>query len=130
MQLKKLLKLGAFALATTLLTTSCAYRAPLTQGNYIEQDLVDKLASGMTKEQVRFVLGTPMLIDPYDNSRWYYVHFQRDGWDDPVVKNLILLFNGDVLIDMSGDYPKPTTFDAGLITAPTQESPDFELPGE
>ena len=128
MQIKHFLKISAFVVATTLLTTSCAYRAPLTQGNYVEQDLVNQLAVGMTKEQVRYLLGTPMVIDPYDSTRWYYVHFSRVGWEDPKVQNLVLLFNGDSLVDMSGDFPKPTTFDSGTGVQNPAASPDFELP--
>ena len=71
MQIKKLLSVAVFATTVSFLTTSCAYRADLNQGNYVEQDLVNQLAYGMSAEQVRFVLGTPMLIDPYDKSRWY-----------------------------------------------------------
>ncbi|NLK84733.1 MAG: outer membrane protein assembly factor BamE [Aeromonadales bacterium] len=130
MQIKKIISIALLASTLPLLTTSCAYRAPLTQGNYVEQDLVNKLTRGMTREQVRFVLGTPMLIDPYDNSRWYYVHFNREGWNDPEIKNLVLLFAGDNLADMSGDYIKPTSFDAGTISAPSSQDSDFNLPEE
>ena len=117
MQIKKLLSVAVFATTVSLLTTSCAYRADLNQGNYVEQDLV------------RFVLGTPMLIDPYDKSRWYYVCFKREGWSSPTVQKLVLLFNGDTLVDMSGDYKKPTTFGEGLKSAPNGgKAADFDLP--
>ena len=51
-----------------------------------------------------------MLVDPFDNSRWYYVHYFREGWDDPQIKNLIVLFNGATLVDISGDFEKPASF--------------------
>ena len=129
MQIKKLLSVAVFATTVSLLTTSCAYRADLNQGNYVEQDLVNQLAYGMSAEQVRFVLGTPMLIDPYDKSRWYYVCFKREGWSSPTVQKLVLLFNGDTLVDMSGDYKKPTTFGEGLKSAPNGgKAADFDFP--
>ena len=128
MQFKKFLTASAFA-TLALLASSCAYRADLNQGNYVEQDLVDQLSYGMTFDQVRYVMGTPMVIDPYDNSRWYYVCFKREGWGSPTVEKLILLFNGDTLIDMTGDFKKPATFNSGNINLPnTGKAADFDLP--
>ena len=128
MKIKKIITTLAFATVVPTLVCSCAYRQDLNQGNYVEQDLVNQLAVGMTKEQVRYLLGTPMVIDPYDSTRWYYVHFSRIGWNDPTVQTLVLLFNGDSLVDMSGDFPKPTTFDSGTGVQKPAASPDFELP--
>ena len=110
----KIIKIAVLAGALSLLASGCAYRADLAQGNFVEQDAVSKLHSGMTPEQVRFVLGTPMLIDPFDASRWYYVHYLRRGWSDPEIQNLILLFSNGVLIDMQGDFKRPSTFSSPL----------------
>ncbi|SPT69980.1 outer membrane protein assembly factor BamE [Anaerobiospirillum thomasii] len=109
MHFKKLALITATA-AAMILTTSCAYRADLAQGNFVEQENIDKLRYGMSDEQVRFVLGTPMLVDPFDNTRWYYVHYLREGWSDPQIKNLIVLFNGRTLVDIAGDFKKPAAF--------------------
>lgn len=100
------------ALLATL-NTGCAYRADLAQGNFVEQDAVNTLSYGMTPDQVRYIMGTPMLVDPFDSSRWYYVHFLREGWSSPNIKNLVLLFQGGVLVDIQGDFPKPASFGAG-----------------
>ncbi len=115
MQLSKFFKKGALAsVALSLaLTQGCAYRSDLAQGNYVEEDAINLLTYGMTGDQVRYVLGTPMLVDPFDNSRWYYVHFFRKGWGEPQIKNLVLLFNGNTLVDMSGDFEKPASFGSG-----------------
>ncbi len=113
MQFRKIALIAATALTLGLLQ-GCAYRADLAQGNYVEQENVDRLRYGMSAEQVRFILGTPMLIDPFDSSRWYYVHYYRQGWDDPEVKNLIVLFQGATLVDMSGDFKKPLEFSSGI----------------
>ena len=113
MQFRKIALIAATALTLGLLQ-GCAYRADLVQGNYVEQENVDRLRYGMSAEQVRFILGTPMLIDPFDSSRWYYVHYYRKGWDDPEVKNLIVLFQGATLVDMSGDFKKPLEFSSGI----------------
>lgn len=69
------------ALATILLVslTGCqlVYKLPTRQGNFIEQDKLDQLEVGMTPEQVRFLLGTPIAADPYDSNRWDYLGYYR-----------------------------------------------------
>ncbi len=108
MRKNKLIVAGALALL--LSCSGCAYRADLAQGNFVEQSQVNKLHAGMTPEQVRFVMGTPMLIDPFDSTRWYYVHYLREGWSDPKIENLVLLFQNGVLVDMQGDFKRPASF--------------------
>lgn len=108
MRKNKLIVAGALTLL--LSCSGCAYRADLAQGNFVEQSQVNKLHAGMTPEQVRFVMGTPMLIDPFDSTRWYYVRYLREGWSDPKIENLVLLFQNGVLIDMQGDFKRPASF--------------------
>lgn len=113
MRLSKLLIIGAISSVLSLFATGCAYRADLDQGNYVEQTAVNQLRQGMTSDQVRFILGTPMLTDPFDNTRWYYVNFKREGWGKPKVQNLIARFEGRTLVDIAGDYQKPADFYSG-----------------
>lgn len=110
--IKKSLLLGACLAAAISTLNGCAYRTDLAQGNFVEQSAVDQLRYGMSAEQVQFVLGTPMLTDPFDNSRWYYVHFLRHKWEDPEIKNLIVLFQGRTLVDIAGDFKKPADFNS------------------
>lgn len=110
MQLRKLLMVGALFTAVATISSGCAYRTDLAQGNFVEQDAVDQLRQGMSAAQVQYILGTPMLTDPFDNSRWYYVHYLRQGWDDPEIKNLVVVFEGRTLSDIEGDFEKPASF--------------------
>jgi outer membrane protein assembly factor BamE len=56
------------------------YKLDINQGNYLSQDLVDKLRVGQTKSQVRQLLGTPLLVSPFRDSRWDYVYeFTHQG---------------------------------------------------
>src|SRR3954452_18757976 len=56
------------------------YKIDINQGNYLSQDMVDKLKTGMTKPQVRTVLGTPLVTSAFRDNRWDYVYeFQRQG---------------------------------------------------
>ena len=126
MQKNKLFRLLGVTFVASVLSLSqgCAYRSDLAQGNFVEQDAVDKLSYGMTGDQVRYILGTPMLVDPFDNSRWYYVHFLRQGWDDPKIQNLVLLFSGNSLIDVTGDLKKPAGFVGHDAPTNNQALPD------
>lgn len=108
--IKKSLLLGACLVTAIATLNGCAYRTDLAQGNFVEQSAVDQLRYGMTTEQVQYVLGTPMLTDPFDSSRWYYVHFLRHKWEDPQIKNLVVLFQGRNLVDIAGDFKKPVDF--------------------
>src|SRR5215471_8202614 len=56
------------------------YKLDINQGNYLSQDMVDKLKVGMTKPQVRTVLGTPLLTPIFRDNRWDYLYeYQRQG---------------------------------------------------
>ncbi len=78
---------GLLALLTaTILTSACVYRQDILQGNVLLDRDVDKLELGMTREQVRFVLGTPMVATPFHQDRWEYLLYvdsqfeQRDRY--------------------------------------------------
>ena len=80
-------------------TQGCsAYRIDIQQGNVIEDDELARLKVGMTKEQVVFVLGSPLLTDPFHQSRWDYIHMLRAG-DTGVTtrRHVVLEFEGNVL---------------------------------
>lgn len=56
------------------------YQIDIQQGNVIEQDMLNKLRPGMNKDQVKFIMGTPVIIDPFHNERWEYIFsFQKGG---------------------------------------------------
>lgn len=114
MRLNKIISICVLCAAAVTVFNGCAYRADLNQGNFIEQEAVDQLRQGMTPEQVRFILGTPMLSDSFDSSRWYYTQTTRKGWSKTEVKNLIITFQGGALYDVTGDYAKPANFYAGV----------------
>lgn len=120
--------LAALLAAGVLSLGGCAFRADLAQGNFVEQERVDMLRYGMSAEQVRYILGTPMLVDPFDNSRWYYVHFLREGWSEPEIRNLIVLFSGSTLVDVSGDFDRPAEFNAVSIPVVDSDYPLSEAP--
>jgi outer membrane protein assembly factor BamE len=62
-----------------LIGSGCIYRMPVQQGNFLEDKELDKVQIGMTRTQVRYLLGTPMVADPFETSRWDYVYTLKQG---------------------------------------------------
>lgn len=97
----------SLVLAVALLTTGCGviYRQPIYQGNLLEKSAVDQLQTGMSKQQVSLLLGTPSIADPFQQNRWDYTATQRVGrLAKTEIKNLTLWFEGDSLTKWEGDY--------------------------
>ena len=94
-----------FIAAAVLVTGSgCVYRANLSQGNLLEQDDVDQVAVGMTQSQVRFLLGTPMIDDPFRRDRWDYVYYLKIGRKDATFKRWISIeFEDGVVAEIKKD---------------------------
>lgn len=94
----------ASTLFAVLLLAACVYQAPISQGNLLKQEDVDQVAVGMTRSQVRFLLGTPMIDDPFHADRWDYVYFLKVGRKDAVFKRWISVkFDGDVVTEVLAD---------------------------
>lgn len=83
------------------------YKISIPQGNIITQEMVDQLRPGMTKRQVIFVMGTPLVRDPYHQDRWDYVYNFQPGGGERGQERLLVLFQDDQLLQISGDF-KPT----------------------
>jgi len=73
----------------------CVYRANIAQGNLIKQEDLDQLEVGMTRSQVRFLLGTPMIDDPFHHDRWDYVYYLKIGRRDATFKRWVSVFFED-----------------------------------
>lgn len=79
------------------------HRIDVQQGNALEQEVVEKLKTGMTRSQVRFLLGTPLLVDPFHSNRWDYVYNYRTAGKLTEKKRLALIFEGEVLARIDGE---------------------------
>lgn len=80
------------------------YKINVEQGNIVTQEMVDQLKPGMSRRQVRFILGTPLLDDPFNQHRWDYVYVKRNGQDVLDEAHVQVVFNGDKLEHIEGDY--------------------------
>jgi outer membrane protein assembly factor BamE len=91
-------------LASAALTSGCVYQAALSQGNLLDQEDIDQVEVGMTRNQVRFLLGTPMIDDPFHDDRWDYVYFLRIGRDKAAYKRWIsVYFDGENVSEIVKD---------------------------
>ena len=93
------------------------YKISIPQGNIITQEMVDQLRPGMTKRQVIFVMGTPLVRDPYHQDRWDYVYNFQPGGGERGQERLSVLFENDQLVILSGDF-EPTPAETSAATAP------------
>ncbi len=80
------------------------YRIDVEQGNIIDQEMADQLEPGMSKRQVRFILGTPLVEDPFNQDRWDYKYSRRNGLKVLDEALLTVLFENDALKEVRGDY--------------------------
>lgn len=87
----------------------CVYVADVQQGNVIEQKELSQLKKGMTKQQVKFLLGAPIIRDPFHRDRWDYVYTLRKGDSAYIEKRrLTLVFDGETLKQIENHgYPNP-----------------------
>jgi outer membrane protein assembly factor BamE len=79
--------------------SGCVYRMAVQQGNFLDPKQVAQLQVGMTRSQVRFLLGTPMLPDAFDRDRWDYLYYLRIGrLKKPDEKRLSVFFEEDKVV--------------------------------
>lgn len=105
--------LFCLVIGLTILLAACSggsgifpgvYKTTLQQGSKITQDMVDKLRPGMTKPQVRFVLGTPLIADTFDQDRWDYFFVLKRADGSEVKEHLSVFFVDDLLDSFEGDF--------------------------
>lgn len=101
------------------------YRIDVRQGNFVTQEMVAQLRPGLSREQVRFILGTPLVADMFHSDRWDYVYRFQPGRGEVQQRRLAVFFQDNKLARVTGDVvaedgsaaeaPKPA---AGVIVIP------------
>lgn len=79
------------------------YKATIQQGNWVTEEQVARLEVGMTREQVRFLLGTPTLQDIFHANRWDYPFYNKPGYGNNELRKFTVWFENDLLSRWSGD---------------------------
>ena len=96
----------SLAFGASVTTTGCVYRIDIQQGNFLEDKDIDRVAVGMTRVQVRSLLGTPMVADPFESSRWDYVYYLKQGrLKKPEQRHFIVFFEGDKVTKIDRSTP-------------------------
>ena len=108
------------AIVITLSLSACSswvYRIDIPQGNYLEQKDIDKLQIEMTKEQVKYVLGSPVVIDSFDQDTWHYVYRFKSGRSTKynAKKKFIIKFKDNKLVSAEGDFDLPESFYTPMV---------------
>ena len=103
--------------AATICLSACSslefpwvYKISVQQGNILDQEDIDKLEVGMTKRQVRFVMGSPLMADTFNPNRWDYYYSRRSGDGKTKKETLTIFFENDKYVRHSGTkapQPKP-----------------------
>lgn len=87
-----------------VLLGGCVFRVDVQQGNLLDQEAIDQVEVGMTRSQVRFLLGTPVVRDSFQPDRWDYVYTFRQGRSRQVERSwMIVHFEGDVVSRIDHD---------------------------
>ena len=125
-----------FTLLLALATVGCgsslpavkSFKMDIQQGNVITSDMLLKLRPGMSKSQVQFIMGTPLLVDSFHTNRWdYFYQFRKQG---KIINQhrVILDFEGDSLARVRGDVvPEGTDIDALMQQAGSSIKPDIKV---
>jgi len=110
-----------------LSTSGCIYKLDVQQGNVVTQESASKLKKGMTKSEVRQLLGTPLLMDPFHGNRWDYF-FSTEVRGKLVERNkLSVFFENDKLVSLTGDIkpaaPAPAASAPAAAATPAPAKP-------
>ena len=117
------------------------YKIDIQQGNVVTQDMIDQLRPGMTRRQVRFIMGNPLLTDTFHANRWDYLYSLQPGGGERQQERISVVFNADdQLVSLSGDFMPGVSRDQAIlgqessnsVNAPTQavETPKPEKPAK
>lgn len=107
--LQRCLRVLGLALVLTVpagLAGGCVYRLDVQQGNLLEQKDIEAIQPGMTRNQVRYLLGTPIAADPFRGDRWDYMYYLKPGKSRKTTQRWIIVwFDGDTVREVNRDVP-------------------------
>jgi outer membrane protein assembly factor BamE len=110
----KLFQHALVGLAFGALASGCVYRINIQQGNFLDQTAVDQVKPGMTRSQIRYLLGTPMVADSFNKERWDYIYYLKKGRSRHVdSRRVTVYFEGDKVTKLD----KPTDAEAAAQDA-------------
>ena len=110
----KILQRVLLGMALGAVASGCVYRINIQQGNFLDQAAVEQVKAGMTRSQVRYLLGTPMAADTFNKERWDYIYYLKKGRSRHVdSRRVTVFFEGDKVARLD----KPTAAEAAAQDA-------------
>ncbi|MNJ21862.1 Outer membrane protein assembly factor BamE precursor [compost metagenome] len=92
------------------------YKIDIQQGNVVTQDMIDQLRPGMTRRQVRFIMGNPLIQDTFHTNRWDYLYSLQPGGGQRQQERMSIFFNeSDQLVSLSGDFMPGVSRDQEIL---------------
>lgn len=130
LMLTSLTLVGLFALAGC--SFPGVYKVDIQQGNVVTQDMIDQLRPGMTRSQVRFIMGNPLITDTFHANRWDYLYSIQPGGTQRQQERVSLVFNAnDQLAGLAGDFKPGVSRDEAIlgterraVDAPARQAPE------
>ena len=110
----KILHRVLLGMALGALASGCVYRINIQQGNFLDQAAVEQVKAGMTRSQVRYLLGTPMVADSFNKERWDYIYYLKKGRSRHVDSRRVTVYFDD---DKVARLDKPTDAEAAAQDA-------------
>ena len=112
---------GVALLALGLAVSGCVYEMPIQQGNHLDEKAISQVHAGMTRSQVRYLLGTPMVPNAFDHDRWEYAYYLKVRQLKVERRGHVTVWFKDDLVDrvasdVNGDHPEPVS--SKPVTAP------------
>lgn len=111
------MRISAYLVALALCLAGCVYKIDVQQGNLVTQESVAKLKKGMTKSEVRQLLGTPLLADPFHGNRWDYYFSTATRGKTTERTRFSVFFDNDKLVSVTGDVKAATPAQAPAAPA-------------
>ena len=122
----------ALILAVLLPISACKmHKIDIQQGNLVKESEVEQLEQGMTRRDVRYILGTPLVVDPFHQNRWDYFYSLNRRGKDMVKRRITVVFENDILVRIEGDIGVNTVKDVAqddggtVITESQQDDKGF-----
>ena len=108
------------AIVIALSVSACSswvYRIDIPQGNYLEQKDIDKLQIAMTKEQVKFILGSPVVEDTFNKNIWHYVYRFKSGRSEEldIKKQFTITLEDNKVVNAEGDFELPESYYVPMV---------------
>lgn len=95
--------------AAVLLLSACIYRIDIQQGNLLEESVIDQVEIGMTRSQVQYLLGSPMIADSFHRDRWDYTYYFQQGRSQEIERRWFIVYFGN---------DRVTTLDKNAVAEP------------